>query len=72
MFTALVVKLLPVDPVTSNGLLLSISIVKSVLVLFSISLNAIFLGIIGEYLARIYNQIKKRPITIIEESVDNN
>ncbi|MBM5782192.1 MAG: glycosyltransferase family 2 protein [Pelagibacterales bacterium] len=39
----------------------------TVLILFSTSVNAIFLGIIGEYLARIYIQSKKRPITIIEK-----
>ena len=42
-----------------------------VLVLFGISLNALFLGIIGEYLSRIYDQQKNRPITIIEERIDN-
>ena len=40
-----------------------------VLVLFGISLNALFLGIIGEYLSRMYDQQKNRPITIIEEIV---
>jgi hypothetical protein len=39
--------------------------------LFSISLNAVFLGIIGEYLGRIYKQIKPRSITVIEKSIDN-
>ena len=42
-----------------------------VLVLFGISLNALFLGIIGEYLSRIYDQQKNRPVTIIEERIDN-
>lgn len=41
------------------------------LVLFSISINAIFLGIIGEYLGRIYTQTKNRPLTIIRRSIDN-
>lgn len=40
-----------------------------VLVLTSISLNALFLGIVGEYIGRIYQQVKKRPITIIEASI---
>ena len=42
----------------------------TILILFSISLNGLFLGIIGEYLARIYAQVRKRPLTIIQESVD--
>lgn len=39
----------------------------TILILFSLSLNALFLGIIGEYLGRIYQQVKKKPLTIIEE-----
>lgn len=39
----------------------------TVLILFGISLNALFLGIIGEYIARIYQQIRKRPTVIIEK-----
>ncbi len=44
----------------------------AVLILFSICLNAIFLGIIGEYLLRIYMQVQNLPITIIEKEIDNN
>lgn len=40
------------------------------LVLISLALNAIFLGIIGEYLARIYSQVKPQPLTIVERVVD--
>lgn len=40
-----------------------------VLILFSISVNAIFLGVIGEYLARMYAFLRARPITIIDERV---
>jgi polyisoprenyl-phosphate glycosyltransferase len=40
-----------------------------ILVLGSLSLNALFLGIIGEYLGRIYQQVKKRPLTIIEREL---
>ena len=43
-----------------------------VIVLFGTSLTALFLGIIGEYLARIYNQVKRTPMTIIEHSVEGN
>lgn len=42
----------------------------TVLLLLGISLNAIFLGIIGEYVGRIYNQIRVRPMTVIETSVN--
>ena len=37
-----------------------------ILILGSLSLNALFLGIIGEYLGRIYHQVKRRPLTVIE------
>ena len=42
----------------------------SILILISISLNALFLGIIGEYLGRIYRQIKGRPTAIIDQMVN--
>ena len=42
----------------------------TVLILASLSLNALFLGIIGEYLGRIYQQVKKRPLTIVEEELN--
>ena len=42
----------------------------TVLLLFGISLNGIFLGIIGEYVGRIYNQVRARPTTVIEYSVN--
>jgi glycosyltransferase involved in cell wall biosynthesis len=38
--------------------------------LVTLSLNALFLGIIGEYLGRIYKQVKMHPITVIERIVD--
>jgi glycosyltransferase involved in cell wall biosynthesis len=41
-----------------------------ILILGSLSLNALFLGIIGEYLGRIYRQVKKRPLTIIESEIN--
>jgi glycosyltransferase involved in cell wall biosynthesis len=41
-----------------------------IVTLFGISLNAIFLGIIGEYLRKIYQQSHQRPITIIEKSIN--
>jgi glycosyltransferase involved in cell wall biosynthesis len=40
-----------------------------ILILGSLSVNALFLGIIGEYLGRIYRQVKRRPLTIIEREV---
>ena len=39
----------------------------TVLILFSISLNALFLGIIGEYLARIYRQVSSHHKVIEEQ-----
>jgi glycosyltransferase involved in cell wall biosynthesis len=42
----------------------------TVLLLFGISLNAIFLGIIGEYVGRIYAQVRFRPTTVIEQSTN--
>jgi polyisoprenyl-phosphate glycosyltransferase len=41
----------------------------TVLIMTGIILNALFLGIIGEYLGRIYQQVKRRPLTIIERRV---
>ncbi len=40
------------------------------LLLASIALNALFLGVIGEYLGRIYKQVKRGPNTIVEHMVD--
>ncbi len=41
----------------------------TVLVLGTASLNAMLLGIIGEYLGRIYQQVRKKPLSIIEEEL---
>jgi polyisoprenyl-phosphate glycosyltransferase len=38
--------------------------------LASISINAMFLGIIGEYLGRLYKNSRPRPLTIIEEVIN--
>lgn len=42
----------------------------TVLILCGISLNAIFLGVIGEYIGRIYIQARKRPTVIVEQSLN--
>jgi dolichol-phosphate mannosyltransferase len=42
----------------------------TVLLLLSMTLNAMFLGILGEYVGRIFMQSKKRPGTIVEEIVN--
>lgn len=43
----------------------------TMLLLLGITLNAIFLGIIGEYLGRIFMQVKGRPTPIIEAEIDH-
>jgi dolichol-phosphate mannosyltransferase len=40
------------------------------LMLISLAMNAIFLGIIGEYLARVYRQVKPGPLTIVDRYID--
>ncbi|WP_331377172.1 glycosyltransferase family 2 protein [Sinorhizobium chiapasense] len=42
----------------------------TILILLSITLNAIFLGIIGEYIGRIFMQSKRRPAPIVEASLN--
>lgn len=42
----------------------------TILTLLSLSLNAVFLGVIGEYVGRIYQQVRRRPLAIIEHHVD--
>lgn len=42
----------------------------TVLILFGISLNAIFLGILGEYVSRIYQQVRRRPLTVVERTIN--
>jgi dolichol-phosphate mannosyltransferase len=41
------------------------------LILLSISINAMLLGIIGEYLGRMYRQIHVAPVSIIESVIDH-
>lgn len=42
----------------------------TILMLFSIGLNSLFLGIIGEYVGRLYSQARRRPKVIIEAKID--
>ena len=42
----------------------------TVLLLMSITLNAMFLGIIGEYLGRMFMQSKRRPVPIIQATLN--
>lgn len=42
----------------------------TILLLFSICLNALFLGIIGEYLGRIFKQVKYNSLVIREETLN--
>lgn len=41
-----------------------------ILVLFGIGLNSFFLGIIGEYLLRIYLVVRQEPIAIVQQSLN--
>jgi polyisoprenyl-phosphate glycosyltransferase len=41
-----------------------------VVLLFGISVNAIFLGIIGEYVSRIYQQVRFRPLVTVEATAN--
>lgn len=41
-----------------------------VLIQISICLNALFLGIIGEYLGRIYRQVKAQPLVVIDQTLN--
>ena len=41
----------------------------AVLVLFGIAVNALFLGVIGEYLGRIFQQVKQKPTVIVEAMI---
>jgi polyisoprenyl-phosphate glycosyltransferase len=43
----------------------------AILMLTSFAMNAILLGVIGEYLARIYRQVKPGPLTIVERFIDH-
>jgi glycosyltransferase involved in cell wall biosynthesis len=42
----------------------------TILILFGISINALFLGVIGEYIGRIYLATIKKPLVIIEKSLN--
>lgn len=42
----------------------------TLLILLSIGLNGVFIGILGEYVGRIYDQTRSRPITIIEKTIN--
>lgn len=42
----------------------------TILILFGISLNALLLGIIGEYIGRIYNQLRNRPVVVISKALN--
>lgn len=44
----------------------------AVLLLASIGLNAVLVGILGEYVGRIYEEVRVRPLTIIETSLNLN
>src|SRR5256885_9460553 len=42
----------------------------TVLILISLGVNALLFGIIGEYVGRMFQQMKNRPVTIIEDRIN--
>jgi polyisoprenyl-phosphate glycosyltransferase len=46
-------------------------ITLAILVLFSIGLNALLLGIIGQYIGRIFKNVKTLPLVIVEHVIDH-
>jgi glycosyltransferase involved in cell wall biosynthesis len=42
----------------------------TILILFGICINAFLLGIIGEYIGRIYNQLRSRPLVVVAKSLN--
>tara|TARA_R110001606_G_scaffold395175_2_gene566873 strand:+ start:566 stop:1543 length:978 start_codon:yes stop_codon:yes gene_type:complete len=42
----------------------------SILILFSLGLNSIFLGLIGEYIIRMHNNIRGGDIAVIDDAID--
>jgi dolichol-phosphate mannosyltransferase len=52
-------------PVPPRGILTIILLIS-----FFIGFNTLFLGIIGEYLGRIYNQGKNRPLYLVDEQLN--
>lgn len=44
----------------------------SVLLLVSVGFNGIFSGIVGEYVGRIYDQVRERPQPLVERSINLN
>lgn len=41
-----------------------------ILILFGIGLNSLFLGVLGVYVGRIYDQVRSRPPTIISDAIN--
>ncbi len=43
-----------------------------ILILLSMVVNAIFLDVLGKYVARSYRQIKRNQLTMVERFIDHN
>lgn len=56
------------DKIFFNQAIPGYSSIMSVILFFS-GINFIFIGILGEYIGRIFNEVKDRPIYIIEEII---
>jgi hypothetical protein len=54
----------PLDPVEGFPTLISVTLFLGGIILIS-------LGVLGEYIGRIYTEVKRRPIYIVEKSLDS-
>jgi dolichol-phosphate mannosyltransferase len=43
----------------------------ALLQLFAISMNAMFLGIMGEYLGRIFDNVRGHPLAVVEKTFES-
>jgi len=64
MFLYLILRIFSSEPIPEGFT------TTTILILFGISINALLLGIIGEYIGRIYNQLRPRPLVVVAKSLN--